>query len=78
MTVRPEHREQETLESRGVVMPAMIVPVPGMIVPVPVIVVPVMLVLSLIRVTAPRPVLMVIALLRRAICRSRRGMLVGV
>ena len=50
--------------------------VPGMIVPVPVIVV-LMLVLSFIRVTAPRPKLMVVALLLRAIC-SRRRMLGGV
>jgi len=94
MTVRPEHREQKAFQARGVpvlamivsvvIVPVMIVSVvivPVMIVSVvimSVVIVPVMIVLSLMSVTLPGEVLMVVALGRWATRRSRRRMLVRV
>ncbi|HKF89789.1 MAG TPA: hypothetical protein VKB85_17150 [Propionibacteriaceae bacterium] len=84
MTVRPEHREQKAFQARGVPVLAMIVSVvivPVMIVSVvimSVVIVPVMIVLSLMSVTLPGEVLMVVALGRWATRRSRRRMLVRV
>jgi len=79
MTVRPEHREQEAFQARGVPVLAMIVSVVIVsVVIVSVVIVPVMIVLSLMSVTLPGEVLMVVALGRWATRRSRRRMLVRV
>ena len=69
MTVRPEHRQQEAFQARGVPVLVMIVPV---------MIVPVMLVLSVMGVTVRGDVLVVVARGRWATCRSRRRMLVVV
>jgi len=78
MTVRPEHRQQEAFQARGMPVPVMIVSVmmvPVMIVSVmmvPVMIVPVMIV------PVRGDVLVVVALGRWATRRSRRRMLVWV